>query len=100
MICGLSNFHYETIITQYTIYTYVGMTQSVKNIPETCWEFMECPIKTRDKCLAYKLQMGKECWFVWHINKDSVAGRIGDGCFNCPWFNRNNPLTNALKIFK
>jgi len=52
---------------------------------------MDCPVETRARCLAYQYQMGQDYWFIWHINKNSVAGRIGDGCFHCPWFNRNNP---------
>ncbi|MBN1860984.1 MAG: hypothetical protein JW840_05945, partial [Candidatus Thermoplasmatota archaeon] len=67
------------------------MAQSVTNTPQNCWEFMGCPEKTREKCLAFQLHMGKDCWFIWRTNKDSVAGRIGDGCFHCPWFKNNNP---------
>ncbi|MBN1859895.1 MAG: hypothetical protein JW840_00380 [Candidatus Thermoplasmatota archaeon] len=67
------------------------MNKNGIDVPQNCWDFMGCPEKTRAKCLAYTLKMGRDCWFIWHINKDSVAGRIGDGCFNCPWFIRNNP---------
>lgn len=67
------------------------MSNNDIDVPQDCWEFMGCPQRTREKCLAYKLHMGRDCWFIWHINKDSVAGRIGDGCFHCPWFLRNNP---------
>ena len=74
------------------------MTQSDTNVPQNCWEFMECPIKTRENCLAYKYKMGQDCWFIWHINKGCIAGRIGDGCFNCPWFKRNNPITTTSEI--
>jgi hypothetical protein len=67
------------------------MTKSEKKVPQNCWEYMECPTKTREQCLSYKQDMGKDCWLIWRANKGSVAGRIGDGCFNCPWFNKNNP---------
>jgi len=74
------------------------MPESEKEVPQNCWEFMECPIKTREQCLTYKLNMGKECWFIGQANKGSVAGRIGDGCFNCPWFKKNNHMTTPREI--
>jgi hypothetical protein len=67
------------------------MDESDTNVAQNCWEFMECPIKTREQCLGYSLNMGKGCWFICQVNKGSIAGRIGDGCFNCPWFKKNNP---------
>jgi hypothetical protein len=67
------------------------MTESDTSVVQNCWEFMDCPEKTRENCLSYQLNAGKECWFIVHVNKGSVACRIGDGCFNCPWFKKNNP---------
>jgi hypothetical protein len=72
--------------------------QSDTNVPKNCWEFMGCPMKTRENCLVYKRDMGNDCWFFWRTNKESIAGRIGDGCYKCPWFKMNNSKNTALEI--
>ncbi len=58
------------------------MTESETKVSQNCWNFMDCAKKTREQCLSYNLNMGKECWFIYQVNKGSIAGRIGDGCFN------------------
>jgi hypothetical protein len=37
---------------------------------QNCWEFMNCPIDTKYKCNAYRMNIGKECWFEYNIEKE------------------------------
>jgi len=67
------------------------MIESERNVPRNCWEFMECPIKVKEKCPAYKNNAGMVCWFFWGDKGGCPALRIGAGCANCHWFKKNNP---------
>ena len=63
-----------------------ALEQECKN----CWEFMKCPIGIRNRCIAYTLDSGKECWFMANLDKGCLAKK-GKSCFDCPWFKKNNP---------
>jgi len=62
--------------------------------PQNCWEFMKCPEKIKEKCEAYKRNLGQECWL---IVQDIEPGCYGyskyNGCRNCPWFKKNSVPT-------
>jgi len=60
------------------------------NEPQNCWEFMKCKQETRENCDVYRLDAGKECWFLTNVHKGCNNLKDGD-CFNCPWFKKNNP---------
>lgn len=52
---------------------------------ENCWEFWNCPSRTKNKCAAYKLEMGDQCW---NVSRDFRPRRKRDfdDCFDCDWF--------------
>lgn len=72
-------------------------TTSKEDEPQNCWEFLECPKEIRDKCTAYQRNLGDTCWF---ITENTGKGCYGydkhDGCFNCPWYKKNNPDWETL----
>jgi hypothetical protein len=35
---------------------------------QNCWEFMKCPKERREKCNIYKMDSGKECWFMSNLD--------------------------------
>jgi hypothetical protein len=63
----------------------------VTDEPLNCWEFMKCPKERRDKCSIYKMDSGKECWFISSPETGCLGSKEKGGCFNCPWFKKNNP---------
>ncbi len=65
---------------------------STENEPKNCWEFMRCPKETREKCNAYKLDSGDDCWFLTNFISKRPMNK--GGCFTCPWFKKNNPQLN------
>jgi len=67
------------------------MTKSEKIVPQNCWDFMECPPTVKEKCIAYKNNAGKGCWFFWTATGGCPVIRNGEGCINCLWFKENNP---------
>jgi hypothetical protein len=64
------------------------------NVPQNCWEFMECPPKIKEKCPAYQNNTGKDCWFFWNAKGGCPVLMIGKGCIDCNWFK----LLNTDKI--
>jgi transcriptional regulator with XRE-family HTH domain len=65
-----------------------------------CWESQDCPVETREKCVAYVAKEGRYCWFFTgrlcaraaqaaaDVSKGkSAAGRLG-GCYSCPVFSK------------
>jgi len=70
---------------------------SQQNNGLNCWEFMKCPEKIRKKCDAYKLNCGKDCWFIMDAKQGGpFFSKTNDGCLTCPWFQQNNPELTAL----
>jgi hypothetical protein len=64
--------------------------------PQNCWEFWDCPPDVKEKCLAYDLRLGKECWTVAGINtrKEARCTRVKLGfkdCWECAWFKKMKP---------
>jgi len=59
--------------------------------PQNCWEFMKCPKEQRDRCNIYKMDSGKECWFMSSPECGCLGSKEKGSCFNCPWFKKNNP---------
>ena len=60
--------------------------------PQNCWDFLECPKEIRDKCLAYQKKLGDTCWFIITDGEKGCHSYFKyDGCFNCPWYKKNNP---------
>ena len=59
--------------------------------PQNCWEFMKCLKDNRDKCIVYKMNSGKECWFMSNLDDGCLRAKEIGGCINCPWFKKNNP---------
>ena len=66
-------------------------TSSKENEPQNCWEFMKCPKERREKCNIYKMDSGKECWFMSNLDDGCFRAKEKGGCFDCPWFKKNNP---------
>ena len=62
-----------------------------KNKIQNCWTFMKCPDDTKYKCNAYRMNIGKECWFEYDIEKATIREKMKENCFDCPWFKKNNP---------
>lgn len=59
---------------------------------EKCWEYMYCPKETREKCVAYTLDCGDECWLLMNVAEGCFNSKEkGENCFNCPWFKKKNP---------
>lgn len=60
-----------------------------KNKIQNCWEFLDCPIEIKEKCEAYKQNLGDICWFVAQ-EQDKGTPCFGlnkyKGCYNCPWY--------------
>ncbi len=61
--------------------------------PKNCWEFMECPKKIKEKCIVYKLKVGRECWlFVdFKTGCPGAAKKHNNSCMNCPWYKNLAP---------
>ena len=59
--------------------------------PENCWEFMKCPKEIREKCDAYILNSGDECWFLSDIKNSCLRRKKGESCLDCPFFKKHNP---------
>ncbi len=83
----ITNHKYKEFIT------FKIMTSSSNNIkPQNCWEYMKCPDERRKKCKVFKLDFGKECWF---LVRDGVEGCYNskkyNNCDDCPWYVKNNP---------
>ena len=51
-----------------------------------CWEFLNCPEDIRNKCEVFKLDSGKECWFLG----DGKCACSNTACFDCDWYKKNN----------
>jgi hypothetical protein len=61
-----------------------------EDIPKNCWEFMKCPKELKNKCEAYKRNLGQECWLVAQDTGTACYGyNKYEGCLNCPWFIKN-----------
>ncbi len=58
---------------------------------ENCWDFMKCPKEQREKCHIYKMDSGKECWFMSNVDEGCIHAKEKGGCFNCRWFKKHNP---------
>lgn len=66
-------------------------TQSERNNLQNCWEFIDCPQETREKCEVYKKDLGNTCWFIFgHTERGCLAYDKYGGCFNCPWYKKQN----------
>ena len=60
--------------------------------PENCWEFWNCPEEIRNNCEIFKLNAGKECWFLSNSSKGCKRSKGNGGWFNCEWFKKNNQI--------
>ena len=64
--------------------------------PENCWEFWNCSRDTRESCMAYQADSGKECWMIVGSisTKTKFCPKIDRDfkhCWECPWFLKMNP---------
>ena len=67
-------------------------TTSKEDESQNCWEFLKCSKEIRDKCMIYKRKLGGTCWFIIEdIRRECYCYNKYDGCFNCPWYKKNNP---------
>jgi len=59
---------------------------------QNCWDFLKCPGEIRQKCEAYRRNLGAECWFVMEdVTKGCYSKEKYGGCNNCPWYKKLNP---------
>ncbi len=67
-------------------------TISKESEPRNCWEFLDCPKEFRNKCEVYIHNFGNTCWFITgNFEKGDYGYNEYGGCFNCPWYKKNNP---------
>ncbi len=62
-------------------------------VQENCWDFWQCPEKTKKQCQVFKLNMGDECWFIQNSKGVSCAkAKAADvnDCLDCPFFKKYN----------
>lgn len=67
---------------------------------KNCWEFMDCPEKTREKCRVYTTNLGNSCWMLATGLKARNLGCFNvkenfEHCWECPWFKKLNPDFNG-----
>lgn len=67
-----------------------------KELAQNCWEYWNCPLYARKKCLAYQTNSGRECWMIANFftsNKTHrpKVKRTFKYCWDCPWFKKLNP---------
>ncbi len=55
------------------------------------WEYLKCPIEVRDKCIAYEIDCGKECWLLMDVIKNCPFSKKTGNCFGCFWYKKHNP---------
>ena len=51
---------------------------------ENCRDFWKCPKRKRDKCLIYRHDYGRRCWFL--AGGSPQVKRKFHGCWTCPWY--------------
>lgn len=62
-----------------------------KKEPQNCWNFMNCPPKTKANCEVFKLNSGRECWFLMNTKQGCPASKKYGSCVGCPWYKKLNP---------
>lgn len=76
-------------------------TFNYKKITESCWDLMNCPDETREKCPAY-LNEDRRCWLIagtWcggEVQKDLT--RKQDRCVTCKFFQEAGTESNESDV--
>ena len=60
-----------------------------KKEAQNCWEFLNCDLAVRNKCLAHKTNSGRECWFL-APDTCPFSRQECKTCFECEWYKRMN----------
>ncbi|MFC1576872.1 hypothetical protein ACFL42_02915 [Candidatus Omnitrophota bacterium] len=55
---------------------------------ESCWEYWGCPKKKKEKCIVYKTNAGRFCWFFENLFSPKTKRKFNK-CWECPWYQHN-----------
>ena len=63
---------------------------STDHKPHNCWEYWHCSDESKERCPAYKVEAGKECYIVTSFvdKPDESPKKMHDfaHCGECPWY--------------
>ncbi|MDH4330331.1 MAG: hypothetical protein OEV93_02145 [Candidatus Moranbacteria bacterium] len=59
---------------------------------QNCWDFMDCPEDHKNKCDAFKDNMGVECWLIFHSRGGCRGLEEGNDCTECLWYKKVNSI--------
>ena len=59
----------------------------MSKVKETCWEYLDCEDLTRDRCIAYRIGAGNNCFsaMIDYAPCLNMKGKI-DSCVECEWY--------------